>query len=184
MTEIRKEENSMFRKWIQLIVLSLLVISLVGCGQSLDTQLKDSLSLTKTVLADEPEKVTETVGRIQFYLPYGFKVEKTEDNVNILLSKDDNSYILFVNKHEDKDSKLLYALLKQDDSKKIIEETTFEQNNVFGFSAVVKNAQGAYEVIASYGGVKMTTLSTEKEIAENIEDMLKIVRSVKLKEAQ
>jgi len=170
----------MFRKWVQLIVLSLLVFSLSGCGKSFEAQLKDSISLTKTVLADEPEQVTETVGNIQFYLPYGFKVEKSEDNVNILLSKDDNSYILFVNKHEEKDSKLLYDLIKQDDAKKIIKESTFKQDKVFGFSAVVKNEDGAYEVIASYGGVKLTTLSTEKEIAENIEDMLKIVRSVKL----
>lgn len=171
----------MYRKWMQLVIISVLVVSLAGCGKSLEAQIDSGLNLTQTVFADKPEEVTEKVGHIQLFLPSGFKIEDTEDNVNIILTKGDRSYILFVNEHEGTDSKLHYDLLKQDRSKNIIEEKTFEDDHVFGFSAVMKSAEDSYELVVSYGGVKMTTISTESDIEDNLEDMLKIVRSVEVK---
>lgn len=174
----------MFRKWMQLVGVSILAISLSGCGKSLETQIDSGLSLTKTVYADEPKETNEKVGDIQFFLPNGYAIEDKEDDVNILLSKGQESYILFVNEKEGADSQLHYENLKQDTSKDIVEDQTFKKDGVFGFSAVIKDSKDAYELVVSLGGVKMTTISPEKKIEENLEDMLKIVRSVKLKETK
>lgn len=172
----------MFRKWILLIGVFSLTVILSGCGKPLEAQIDTALSQTKTVFAAEPEETTETVGKIKLFLPSGFKVEKSEDDLNIILSKGDTSYILFVNEQEGPESNLNYELLKQDTSKDIIEETTFEQDGIFGFSAVIKNTEDSYELVASLGGVKMTTISKEKDVENNLEAMLKIVRSVEWKD--
>ena len=180
----RKEDSLMFRKWMQLVGVSILAISLSGCGKSLETQIDSGLSLTNTVYADEPKETNEKVGNIQFFIPNGYTIEDKEEDVNILLSKGQESYILFVNEKEGADSQLHYENLKQDASKDIVEDQTFEKDGVFGFSAVIKNSKDAYELVVSLGGVKMTTISPEEKIEGNLEDMLKIVRSVKLKETK
>lgn len=181
-SDVRKEGSLMFRKWMQVVGLSLVVISLSGCGKSIEAQIDSGLNLTQTVFAKEPKEVTETVGDIQLYLPIGFDVEKNENDVNLLISKGTDSYILFINENEGSDSQLHYDLLKQDTSKDIIEEKTFEEDDIFGFSAVIKDYEDAYELVVSLGGVKMTTISTEKDIEDNLANMLKIVRSVELKD--
>ena len=169
----------MFRKAIQCIYVSILVLSLSACGKSVDQQIENGLNLTAMIFSEVPREVTDKVGNFQFYLPSDFKIEKSEDDVNILLSKGDSSYILFVNEQEETNSKLHYDILKNDCLKKIIKEKTFEKDGIFGFSAVAENGDNMYEIIVSLGGIKMTTISSEQNIEENIKDMLKIVRSIK-----
>lgn len=169
-------------KWLQVIGLTLLLLMLSGCNQSIDEQIANGLQITETVFAEEPEEHTEEIGNINLYLPSNFKVEDSSDAYNIVISKGKESYILFINDKEAQDSKLYYHLLKDNEANKIIEETTYDKDGRFGFTAVLKtDDENEMELIVSSGGVKMTTISQAKHIEDNLREMTKIVHSVKIK---
>ncbi|MFJ7920205.1 hypothetical protein ACIQ6U_10630 [Lysinibacillus fusiformis] len=169
-------------KWLQVIGLTLLLLMLSGCNQSIDEQIANGLQITETVFAEEPEEHTEEIGNIKLYLPSNFKVEDSSDAYNIVISKGKESYILFINDKEAQDSKLYYHLLKDNEADKIIEETTYDKDGRFGFTAVLKtDDENEMELIVSSGGVKMTTISPAKHIEDNLREMTKIVHSVKMK---
>ncbi|WP_338651746.1 hypothetical protein [Lysinibacillus sp. Y5S-8] len=168
--------------WLKTISLMLLLLVLSGCNQSIDDQIANGLQLTETVFAEEPEEHTEKIGDIKLYLPSNFKVEDSSDAYNIVISKGKESYILFINDEEAQDSKLYYNLLKENEADKIIEESTYDKNGRFGFTAVLKTEdKNEMELIVSSGGVKMTTISQTKHIETNLREMTKIVHSVKMK---
>lgn len=172
----------MFRKWRQAIGMMFLLLALSGCNQSIDEQIANGFQLTEIVFAEKPEKPTDTVGNIQLYLPTKYHIEDSSDTYNILVSKGKQSYILFINDREESDSKLYYELLKEDRSKEILAEKTYEKDNTFSFSAVSKTeSQEEFELVVSSGGVKMTTISAMKEVEDNLHEMTKIVHSVKIK---
>ena len=172
----------MSRKWLQVSGFMFLLLGLSGCNQSMDEQITNGFQLTEKVFAGKPEKHTDTFGNIQLYLPSKYKVEDSSDKYNILVSKGKQSYILFINDREEPDSKLYYDLLKDDNSKEIIDEKTYENDNVFGFTAVSKTEnEEEFELVVSSGGVKMTTISPMKDIEDNLHEMTKIVHSVKIK---
>lgn len=160
----------------------LLLLVLSGCNQSIDDQIANGLQLTETVFAEEPEEHTVEIGDIKLYLPSNFKVEDSSDAYNIVISKGKESYILFINDREAQDSKLYYSLLKENEADKIIEESTYDKDSRFGFTAVLKtDEENEMELIVSSGGVKMTTISKAKQIENNLREMTKIVHSVKMK---
>lgn len=168
--------------WLRAAGLMLLLLGLSGCSQSIEEQIANGLQITETVFAEEPEQHTEQIDDIQLYLPAKFKVEDSLDDYNIAISKGKESYILFINDREAKDSKLYYNLLKDNDADKIIEETTYEKDDHFGFTAVLKTAnEDEMELVVSSGGIKMTTISQAKYIEDNLREMTKIVHSVKIK---
>ena len=172
----------MFRKWRQALGIMLLLLALSGCNQSIDEQIANGFQLTETVFAEKPEKHTDTVGNIRLYLPSKYNIEDSSDKYNILVSKGKQSYILFINDREEPDSKLYYKLLKEESSKKILAEQTYEKENAFGFSTVSKTKnQEEFELVVSSGGVKMTTISPMKDVEDNLHEMTKIAHSVKIK---
>ncbi len=178
----RERKRDMSYKWLQVIGLTLLLLMLSGCNQSIDEQIANGLQITETVFAEEPEEHTEEIGNINLYLPSNFKVEDSSDAYNIVISKGKESYILFINDKEAQDSKLYYHLLKDNEADKIIEETTYDKDGRFGFTAVLKtDDENEMELIVSSGGVKMTTISPAKHIEDNLREMTKIVHSVKMK---
>ncbi|KOS67604.1 hypothetical protein AEA09_02890 [Lysinibacillus contaminans] len=172
----------MSRKWLQVSGLIFLLLGLTGCNQSMDEQITKGFQLTENVFAEKPEKHTDTIGNIQLYLPSKYNVDDSSDKYNILVSKGKQSYILFINDREKSDSKLYYNLLKEDNTKEIIDEKTYEKDNVFGFAAVSKTEnEEEFELVVSSGGVKMTTISPVEDIEDNLHEMTKIVHSVKIK---
>ncbi|MFJ7731011.1 hypothetical protein ACIQXF_03875 [Lysinibacillus sp. NPDC097231] len=172
----------MSHKWLQATGLMLLLLGLSGCNQSVDEQIENGLQITETVFAEEPAGHTDKIGDIELYLPSSFKVEDSSDAYNILIAKGKESFILFINDREDTDSKLYYNLLKEDTSKNIIKEHTYEKEGIFGFSAVSKtDNEDEFELIVSSGGVKMTTISQANHIEDNLHEMTKIVHSVKIR---
>lgn len=178
----RERKRDMSYNWLQVIGLTLLLLMLSGCNQSIDEQIANGLQITETVFAEEPEEHTEEIGNINLYLPSNFKVEDSSDAYNIVISKGKESYILFINDKEAQDSKLYYHLLKDNEADKIIEETTYDKDGRFGFTAVLKtDDENEMELIVSSGGVKMTTISPAKHIEDNLREMTKIVHSVKMK---
>lgn len=172
----------MLRKWLQASGIMLLLLALSGCNQSIDEQVSNGFQQIETIFAKKPEKHTDTIGNIQLYLPTKFKIEDSSDKYNILVSKGKQSFILFINDREEPDSKLYYELLKEDSSKEILAEQTYENDGSFGFSAVSKTENDKeFELVVSSGGVKMTTISPMKDVEDNLHEMTKIVHSVKIK---
>ena len=98
------------------------------------------------------------------FLPSGFSIEEESNETNIILSKGKDSYVLFINPNELPTSQLYYDLMMSDSNLKI-EEKTFEQNGRFGFAAIIENSEEKYELITSIGGIKLTTISEQQDIA-------------------
>ena len=81
---------------------------------------------------------TEEIEGIKLYKPAGFTIGNKSDAQNIVFTKQDETFILFNNPNEKRDSKLFYELLLADQEKDIVEQATFEDEGIFGFAAVVK----------------------------------------------
>lgn len=169
----------MSRYTILLVLIISVLGSLVGCGQTIEEQMDQGMENAKSVFEDKPEKSTVEANKIKFYLPSEFTLETSSDDTNIILSKDDNAFVLFINPKESNDSERFYNALKADKKANIVKEQTFKKKNQFGFASVLKKEDKQYEVIVSNGGVKLTTLTNGENIDELIEQMMQIVRSVK-----
>ncbi|MFJ7827107.1 hypothetical protein [Psychrobacillus sp. NPDC096623] len=167
----------MTRKWMRLLIASLAVILLAGCS-TLEEQTSDGLENAKVAFQEDAEKPNEKVNDINIFLPSGFSIEEESNETNILLSKGNDSYILFINPNELQSSQLYYNLMTSDSNLKVIKEKTFEQNGRFGFAAIIENSEEKYELITSIGGIKLTTLSEQQDIANNLKKMMLIVRSI------
>ncbi|MEK3980866.1 hypothetical protein MKY37_17805 [Psychrobacillus sp. FSL K6-2836] len=167
----------MARKWMRFLIASLAVILLAGCS-SLEEQSLDGLENAKVVFQDDAEKPNEKVNDMNIFIPSGFSIEEESDTTNIILSKGNDSYILFINPNELQSSQLYYDLMTSDSNLEVLDEKTFEQNGRFGFAAIIENSKEKYELITSIGGIKLTTISEQQNIANNLEDMMLIVRSI------
>ncbi|WP_342598644.1 hypothetical protein MHB48_14125 [Psychrobacillus sp. FSL H8-0483] len=171
----------MTRNWIRVITASLAVILLVGCATSINDQTTDGLEKAKLAFQGDAEKPNEEVNDVKIFIPSGFSIEDETDKSNIILSKGKDSYILFINPNELPSSQLYYDLMMEDSNINVVEEKKFEQNGRFGFAAIIENSEDKYELITSIGGIKLTTISKEQNIADNLEQMMTIVKSIKTK---
>ncbi|WP_144510896.1 hypothetical protein [Bacillus sp. FJAT-22090] len=167
----------MARNWMRIFFASLAIIMLAGCS-SAEEQVDDGIENAKVAFQGDAEKPNEKINNLKLFLPSGFSIEEKSDESNIILSKGKESFILFINPNELPGSRLYYDLMMADTNLKIIEENTFEQNGRFGFAAVIENSGDQYELITSIGGIKLTTISKEHNVAENLEKMMMIVRSI------
>ena len=169
----------MNRKWIRSIVVGFAILSLAGCGKSVDEQVSEGLDSAQTTFEQQAQPTNKNIGNIEIYLPKGYTIEEAGDDLNFTLTKYKKDYILFVNENETEDSQLQYDLLMQDSTKNIVEQQTFETDGVFGFSAVVQHSETEYELIVNIGGIKLSTISDAKKIDEKLKEMMSIVRSIK-----
>ena len=167
----------MTRKWMRLLIASLVVILMAGCS-SLEEQAIDGLENAKVAFQGDAEKPNEKVNDLNIFIPSGFSIEEESDETNIILTKGKDSFILFINPNELPGSQLYYDLMMSDSNLKVLEEKTFEQNGRFGFAAIIENSEERYELITSIGGTKLSTISDEQDIANNLEKMMLIVRSI------
>ncbi len=173
----------MKRKWFLASAVCVLLLALAGCsGKPVEEQIDTGVASAQTVFEENPQQPNKTIGKIELYVPAGYAVEESEDKNNLIITKGNENYILFVNYYEKEDSNLHYELLKNDSSKKIIKEETVEFDGAFGFSAVLEYDKEQFELVVSSGGVKMSTISEDKNIDEKLVDMMTIVRSVKIAE--
>ena len=167
----------MTRKWMRLLIASLAVILIAGCS-SLEEQTVDGLEKAKIAFQSDAEKPNEKVDDISIFIPRGFSIEEESDETNIILSKGNNSFILFLNPNELPSSQLYYDLMTTNSNLNVLEEKTFEQNGRFGFAAIIQNSEEKYELLTSIGGIKLTTISDQQDIANNLEKMMLIIRSI------
>jgi len=170
--------NRMFRKRIFIFLLTISVLTLVGCGKSLAESATSGVEAAREAFHSNDKNQTDEIDGIKLYLPAGFKMNTKSDAQNILFTKNEETFILFVNPNEKSDSKLFYDLLLADKSKEIIEQATFTDEGIFGFAAVVKSGDDDVELMTSVGGSKMTTMTKKGNIEENLKRMMEIVRSI------
>ncbi|MER1986960.1 MAG: hypothetical protein ABS948_13820 [Solibacillus sp.] len=171
----------MRRKWALGLTLAVTMV-LGACGQTIEEQATAGMSAAETTFEAQANDANTTFGQIKLYMPNGFTIEQGIDQANYTLINKENMYILFVNVHEPTDSQLLYDILKEDASKEIIGEDTFETDGVFGFSAITKASDETSELIVSVGGVKLTTISKNKNLDNKLAEMMQIVQSVRIVE--
>lgn len=167
----------MTRNWMRVFFASLAVILLVGCS-STEEEVEDGIENAKLVFQSDAEKPNEKINDMKLFIPSGFSIEDEPDETNIILSKGKDSYILFLNPNELPSSRLYYDLMIADTNLNIVEEKTFEQNGRFGFVAILENSEEKFELITSIGGIKLTTISKQQNIAGNLDKMMTIVRSI------
>ncbi|MFJ8066117.1 hypothetical protein ACIQYS_15940 [Psychrobacillus sp. NPDC096426] len=167
----------MTRNWMRVFFASLAVILLVGCS-TMEENVEDGIEKAKLVFQGDAEKPNEEINNMKLFIPSGFSIEEEPDETNIILSKGKDSYILFLNPNELPGSRLYYDLMMADTNLNIVEEKTFEQNGRFGFVAILENSAEKYELITSIGGIKLTTISKQQNIAGNLDKMMTIVRSI------
>lgn len=157
-------------------VLSLFLLA--GCMATPEERLAEGLSETRTAFEEEPPETNETAGQTDLYLPGGYDIEEPSDENNIIITKGSDSYVLFINPNEAADSKFFYDLQKANDEVEWIADETFEQNGRFGFTTLRAIAEDRVEIVVSAGGVKMTAISEESDVPDNMEWMMKTVRSI------
>lgn len=170
----------MSQSWLRVFFAPLVIITLVGCSSSVADQTEDGIQAAKEAFQGEPAKSNEQVGDVQLFVPGGFSIQEESDETNIILTDSNEAYVLFINPNEDLDSQLFYELLLAEKEDVILAEQTFKQNERFGFVAVLPSGEEQYEIMVSNGGYKLTTISDERNIDDNMEKMMKIVRSVKV----
>ncbi len=169
----------MSRIWKYLLLVIITTLLLAGCGRTVEERAKDGIKSAKEAFMLNDKKSNEDVEGIKLYKPAGFTINESTEAQNIVLMKNKEPFILFINPNEKKDSELFYELMNSDQGKKVISKKTFSHKGVFGFAAVVDIGDDQYELITSVGGAKLTTLTKKKNIEENMTKMMEIVRSIK-----
>ncbi|MED3662519.1 hypothetical protein NST62_08900 [Ureibacillus sp. FSL K6-8385] len=168
------------KKWLLLAIAAMLLTGLSGCGKSVEEQINVGVASAQTVFEETPREPNKKIGQIELYLPSGYSIKETDDVNNYVISKGKDNYILFVNVNEKEDSKLHYELLKKNSAKKIVKEQPVELDGVFGFTMVIKHNDDQYELIASSGGVKLSTISNGRNMDDKLVEMMMIARSVEV----
>ncbi|WP_318614176.1 hypothetical protein [Sporosarcina sp. YIM B06819] len=168
----------MFRKWKFIFLLVMSALLLTACSESLGERAKVGINAAEEAFHTNDKEPTEEIDGVKLYKPIGLMISEKSDAQNIVFTKGKETFILFINPNEKSDSQLFYDLLLADQNKEIIEQATFTDKDIFGFAAVVKSEDDHVELITSVGGSKMTTLTTKKNIEENLTEMMEVVRSV------
>lgn len=153
------------------------LFSLIACSMNEEEIQTATIDQSKKTFTSKPSSANEENGAIKYHLPEGYEVESAENN-NLLFKRDDQQYILFVNENEKENSTVFYDSLLDQYENPIVEET-FKDIDRFGYVLVDKLEDEKYEVSVGIGGVKMTTQTAGRDVADAAEQMMEIVSSVK-----
>lgn len=168
----------MFRFWKFLFLAFLSIVVLTACGKTFEEHATAGIAAAKDAFQLNDQQVNDEVDGVSLYKPAGFTIDEKSDAQNIVMKKGDETFLLFNNPNEASDSKLFYDLLTKTEDKERFEEV-FTDDGYFGFASVVKQGEEQVELIASVGGIKMTTITKNKNIEVNMGKMMEIVRSIK-----
>lgn len=167
----------MYRFWKLLFLLSIAIGVLAACGKNVDEMADDGLLAAKEAFQLHDKQRNDEIQGVSLYKPTGFTIEESSDAQNIVMKKGDETFILFINPNETRQSRLFYDLLDTSEENERF-EAIFTDEGYFGFASIVQLAEDQVELIASVGGVKMTTISKLKDIETNMARMMEIVRSI------
>ncbi|MFL8938190.1 hypothetical protein ACKA06_15475 [Rossellomorea oryzaecorticis] len=160
------------------IVLFFLVLILAGCNTTIDEEKEQTAQTVEDTFENTEKNAKEEAGNLNFYLPFGAKIEKESEN-NVIISKGSDTFILFTNPEEDQKSELLYNMAISDE-KNIVQNDSFKEDNRLGYYVINKLPDSEeYELIVGVGGTKLTTQSSLEDLSDHAEMMMEIANSVK-----
>lgn len=157
------------------------VFLLMGCSMSIEELSKTTINEAEQAFNEEPIEPNEETELFSFYLPNKFQIEESHES-NLILEKNNQSYILFVNQNEMSDSKVSFEALSAQYNEPFILES-FEQDNKFGYLFVDELNDKEYEVTVGIGGTKLSTTAKPNNISDDVKEMMNIVSSVEPKDS-
>ncbi|KMJ57081.1 hypothetical protein AB685_19000 [Bacillus sp. LL01] len=168
------------RAIISILLLSLLVLA--GCSISIEDATQKSIDSFEQTFNGEEMEAAEETDSFRYHLPSQFVVDSESEN-NIVLTHKEQTYLLFVNPFEPKDSEVLYDSTKMNYDKLELDHTV-TQDGRLGYlliSPLEGEEEEFYEVTVGVGGVKMTTVTDTKNMESSTTSMMEVVSSVKIK---
>lgn len=162
------------------ITASLLIIVLSWASMETEEEtIQDTLKTAEKVF-NSSEKIVanHTQGPFSMYLPKSLEITE-QDESNVILKNDDQTYIVFYNSLEDPLSRLGYELATAGNEDAILLET-YEDKDKFGYIRLLPRDEADYELQIGVGGVKITTYTSKDALKNDSANLMKIACSIAL----
>lgn len=160
--------------------LLLLLVSgvLASCSTAPEKLVTQGVTNARHAFEAEPKTANEKMGQTELYVPKGYVLEKSQDHSNRLITKESEMFSLTINPNEHAASTIFYELQKINPQQLWVVDETFKQSDRFGFATVNEITDDKLELVVGVGGNKISTITTEHKLPENMEWMMKTVRSI------
>lgn len=164
------------RSILSIISFIIIIIALVGCNQKSEAESIEDASIIAEDVFTSNSKIENNYETDEFslYVPNQWDVTEEASN-NIILSKGDQTLIVFYNMLESPTSKLNYNNAQNDQA--ILLET-FEDDKKFGYIRIMPENEEEYEMQIGVGGAKITTYTTKRDMNEDAEELMVIAKSI------
>ncbi len=166
----------MAKKWYLLFVIIIFLTLLSACSANIEEEQKKAVEAAHSSFLEKKTAPNKELDAISLYLPFRMDIDDTNP-YNLLLTKGNQSYILFINPNEEENSQVVYETTIQGADQIRINET-FQEDDKFGFIIIQDIGDELYSLTVGRGGIKMTTETDAGAIAREAGTMMKIVSSV------
>ncbi|WP_188206466.1 hypothetical protein [Alkalibacillus aidingensis] len=156
--------------WLSLFVLT-------ACTQSTEDVLNEADKHLKDVfLSNEQIDTNYSFKQFDIYKPDELEVVETSDH-NIIFSNGNQPFVLLINEFESPNSKWFYNQISEEDS---LHLRTYESDDAFAYLHAVEreDENEGYEIHVGIGGVKMSTITEVRQMSEDVEMMIQMIKSV------
>lgn len=182
---INQEDNVMKENKMGFVIIALLLLFLITISVlSIETEesvLEEAINTAENTFRETSPESNSEVENFTLYIPDELDVDERNNNNAVLVSGDGQSYILFINDKENKNSTLNYETVRETGENEWLQ--SFEDAERFGY-IYINPLDGEYEVQLGVGGVKLTTISGKDSIVDDVAMMMAISNSVEYEEIQ
>lgn len=166
-------------KWMFLIAL---LLALTACTGTINEEQEKAKDQVTEAFQGKAKNANVTKDHLSLYVPHGMEIDESDPN-NILLTRGDKLYLLFINPNENERSQVVYQATVESGEKFRVNET-FDSKERFGYILIKDLVEDTYELTVGIGGIKLTTETTLKDLADEAGMMMEIVSSVQLKNGE
>jgi hypothetical protein len=159
-------------------MLTILVVFafIIGCNMT-EEEAIDAAKETFTVgVKSESQQPNQETESFSYFLPPILNVEEKNGN-NLILSRDNQIYLIFSNPAEDDLSEVNFEENKVFEEKTILIET-LKNEETFNYLIISPFGDNEYKIIVGRGGEKGTTITDIQNINDSIETIIEIITSV------
>ncbi|KAB8138328.1 hypothetical protein F9U64_05410 [Gracilibacillus oryzae] len=162
-----------------LVVILLLLAAFIGISVwsivPTEQVLEEAVDIAEEQFQQEKQSANHNVTNFSLYLPEGFEVEEEKSN-NLVITRENQTYILFYNSFEDETSNLNYQAVQESGNQLKLE--SFEDNNRFSYISIIEEDSHSVQLQIGVGGVKVTTISQMDQLVYDAEQMMKMANSI------
>jgi hypothetical protein len=168
-----------------LLVIGLLLVAVIGISiwsmEPTEDILTEAIVVANEKFTENSVEVNSETDELSMYVPESFVVVEESPN-NVILSREEQQYILFYNSFEPVTSKLNYEAASKDTDSLVLE--SFEENDRFGYIYITSEEANDKALLLQIGvgGVKITTISSKNEILYDVEQMMLMANSIAYKD--